>query len=245
MALLFVTTRIKQREAILKLYNREQAEDESITRYYYELMNLASEAFPGTDKGVLDAYVHEQFLHGIRNPIVQKRLIHDYGKASELEDVVRVAKIYEEEEESENKFENKLKDHKIRKIYYSSNDSTDSNSEEEQRIRRIDRRSYKRYDSRYSRGNDSKNYSDERRERQQDTRIEENNKIPMKHTIEESDKKKTVTVNEAANITHNTIPNRNENKDNNFEHQNHCYHCDGRYHNYYNCPFRRKSRFNN
>ena len=68
-------------------------------------MNLASEAFPGADKGVLDAYVHELFLHGIRNPIVRKRLRHDYGKASELEDVVRVAKMFEEEEESENKFE--------------------------------------------------------------------------------------------------------------------------------------------
>ena len=42
MVLLFVTTRIKQREAKLKLFNRNQAEDESITRYCYELMNLAN-----------------------------------------------------------------------------------------------------------------------------------------------------------------------------------------------------------
>jgi hypothetical protein len=49
MALLFVTTRIKKREAKLKLLNRDQAEDESITRYCFELMNLANEAFPGSE----------------------------------------------------------------------------------------------------------------------------------------------------------------------------------------------------
>ena len=40
-------------------------------------MNLAKDAFPGIDQSVLDAYKHEQFLRGIRNPEVKRKLAHD------------------------------------------------------------------------------------------------------------------------------------------------------------------------
>ena len=99
MALLFVTTRINQREAKLKLLNRDQAEDESITRYCFESMNLANEAFPGADQNVLESYVHEQLQHGLRNPIVWSRLVNEYGKAGQLQAILQIAKMYEEEQE--------------------------------------------------------------------------------------------------------------------------------------------------
>ena len=233
MALLFVTTKIKQREAKLKLYNRDQAEDESITRYYYELMNLASEAFPGADQSVLDAYVHEQFLHGIRNPMVKRRLVNDYGKASELQDVVRVAKMYEEEEENENKADRK-KEYKIKKVLYRS-DYSDS-SEEEQHIRRFERfdgnaRSFQR---------NRNHHRDNSWNRNQNNLREFNNTMPAKHYNEVQEiknskietPKKTVTVDETANMLY-------EN-----ERERRCYNCDGKFHLSNQCPFKRQNRYN-
>jgi hypothetical protein len=40
---------------------------------------------------VLEAYVHEQLLHGLRNPIVRSRLVNEYGKAGQLLEIVQIA----------------------------------------------------------------------------------------------------------------------------------------------------------
>ena len=254
MVLLFVTTKIKQRDAKLKLYSREQNEDESITRYYYELMNLAKDAFPGIDQSVLDAYIHEQFLHGIRNPEVKRKLVHDHGKASELQDVVRVAKLYEEEEEErESKFDRKerkeRKEHKIKKVFYQSDDSTDYTSEEEEvKIRRFEKRQINGRSNRnedYRRNRSSRDYSTDRHQRSE----REKSEIPAKHYNEEQDSKnttpkKSVNVNEKANVTYDSSAENNV-EDRGNEEERRCFTCEGMFHISRECPFRYRSRHSN
>jgi hypothetical protein len=201
MVLLFVTTRIKQREAKLNLLNRNQAEDESITRYCYELMNLANEAYPGADQKVLDAYVHEQILHGLRNPIVRSRLVNEYGKSGQLSEIIQVAKIYEEEVLVDKKVEKK--EHKIKKIISESDCSIKSNSDEEQYIRKFERQSRRSNGiANYRKEAEVNNKTKEHSEWKNKTKDEISNTIPPKHSNDnkEEDKcktespKKTVTL---------------------------------------------------
>ncbi len=40
---------------------------------------------------MLEAYVHEKLLHGLRNPIIRNRLVNEYGKAGQLLEIVQIA----------------------------------------------------------------------------------------------------------------------------------------------------------
>ena len=248
MALLFVTTRIKQREAKLKLLNRDQAEDESITRYCFELMNLENEAFPGADQNVLEAYVHEQLLHGLRNPIVRSRLVNEYGKAGQLQEIVQIAKMYEEEQE-EFKHMKKEKE-RIKKVVYKEEYQTDSSGDDEQKIRRFERRSFKQPDkNNYNKNNNSWDKAHEYSiEHKDDLKQPQSNAIPPKHYNEESvsnresnSPKKSVTVNEQANTSFALQEDTVQNTKDDQKYYGRCFNCDGKFHNSRMCPFGNKS----
>ena len=148
MTYLFVTTKITLREAKLKLYQRMQADDETCERYSVELGMLAREAYPGEEQRKLDSYVHEQFLHGIRNDEIKRRLVHDYGKAADLERVVCLARLYEEEKDrnkkskEQKKKEKEEKEEKIRQILKQYQSDSEEEGDEEL-IRRLDRKYYR------------------------------------------------------------------------------------------------------
>jgi hypothetical protein len=105
---LFLTTRINLRDLRIKFYNRIQAKDESIYRYVQELKEMAKEAYPLTDKKLLDSFIYTQFLYGVRNQRIQQKLIDKYGTTTNLQEVIRVAKLQEQYEEMylRKKFEN-------------------------------------------------------------------------------------------------------------------------------------------
>ncbi len=60
---------------------------------------MAKEAYPLTDKKLLDSYIYTQFLYGVRNQRIQQKLIDEYGTTTNLQEVIRVAKLQEQYEE--------------------------------------------------------------------------------------------------------------------------------------------------
>jgi hypothetical protein len=128
------------------LSNKNQAEDESIARYFFELMNLANKGIPGADQSILDACVHEQILHCLRDPMVRGRLVNENGEEGDLQEKVQVAKMYEEQEEII-KTKLNIQNHCLKKISSNNaNFSTCSRSEENEKIRRFERHSTRNHE---------------------------------------------------------------------------------------------------
>ena len=175
--------------------------------------------------------------------MVRARLVNEYGKTGQLQDLVQVAKMYEEEEELVNKKREK-KDQKIKKVIYKSDYSTDSSSAEEHLIRKFERRS-RRYEDRNHHAKE-----DNSKSRSRDYSVEsKTNSITPKHQNEEKptdnkleSPKKTVSVNEQANISY-TLRDENSVEQSNKQQKYYgrCYNCDGKFHTSKMCPFGRKS----
>ncbi len=76
---------------------------------------------------MLEAYVHKQLLHGVRYPIVRSRLVNKNRKAGQLQEIVQIAKMYEEEQE-EFKHRKKEKE-RIKNVVHKKEYQTDSSNQ--------------------------------------------------------------------------------------------------------------------
>jgi hypothetical protein len=89
---------------------------------------MAKEAYPLTDKKLLDSYIYTKFLYGVRNQRIQQKLIDEYGTTTNLQEVIRVAKLQEQYEEMylRKKFENDTEvEIKIKKASIDDNSNKD------------------------------------------------------------------------------------------------------------------------
>jgi hypothetical protein len=89
---------------------------------------MAKEAYPLTDKKLLDSYIYTQFLYVVRNQRIQQKLIDEYGTTTNLQEVIRVAKLQEQYEEMylRKKFENDTEvEIKIKKASIDDNSNKD------------------------------------------------------------------------------------------------------------------------
>ncbi len=138
------------------------------------------------------------------------------------------------------------KEHKIKKIIYEGDCSINSNSDEEQYIRKFERQSRRSNGiANYRKEAEENNKTKENSEWKNKTKDEISNAIPPKNSNDnkEEDKcktespKKTVTLNENLNTSYHANTQSNVNNSIEQKFTDRCYICDGKFHIGKFCPF--------
>lgn len=91
MSKMFSTRKSSKRERLTEFLNETQRPEESFQLFYARLASLGPDVFPGYNEQQLDELIYAQFIHGIKDDQIRKRLLVDYGSNIPIADALEIA----------------------------------------------------------------------------------------------------------------------------------------------------------